>query len=178
MAVSLRKKTRNKLTPRQTEIVEKYIEVGGNQHEVARQLSIPQPNVHVTLARAIDNGFDLEAFQDEQNKSFIQKGWRIVDKCSDILETKLDQLTDLDKIDKVDASTLSRVIYDLRRAMQGSVNYIALFQQRAVETVVTPKDIEQEAIRYLIDKYNPTLSEKSCIARISCFLHTCSSEQE
>lgn len=138
-------------TKRQQEAMTTYLQTG-NYKETGEILGIRKQTANELVHTGLER-IDLDAFQEEQNRIFIVKTWRIVGKCEDLLERKIDMLIDDEKLDKEDATKLSRVIYDLRRSMQGAINFIQINMQRNAEATGTPLDLEAEALECLSAKY-------------------------
>lgn len=147
-------KSRKVPTKRQALAVAAYVEKGSYQ-EAAKLLGVKRQTAHELVQTAVGT-LDLDNFQRQKNERFVTQTWRIIEKTEDILERKLDLLLDTDKLDKEDATKLSRVIYDLRRSMQGAVTFIQMNIARNAEANSTPIDIEAEAVLYFSDKYNKT----------------------
>ncbi len=154
--MSIRKRLRKVPTPRQAQAVAAYIDKGSYK-EAGASLGIAVQSAHGLVQRAVET-LDLDVFQRQQNEKFIQKTWGIIEKCETLLDRKLDQLLDADKLEKEDATKLSRVIYDLRRSMQGAVTFIQMNIARNVEANGTSADIEGEALAYFSEKYSKPIA--------------------
>lgn len=152
-------KKKKRLTPAQARTVQAYTQTG-SQREAAKLLNVSQPNVSQNLQAAIASGsFDLDAFQEQVNRKFVERTWKLLDMTEDILERKLQELLDADSLSKEDASSFSKVIYDLRRSMQGASNFLVMVQQRQEERTVTTFDAKQEALHVLAEAYGLSVED-------------------
>lgn len=145
------------LTGVEQETAALYIQKG-EQVAVARARGVDKAATNQTLMTAAEK-LDLDEFQEHANKKFMVKTWKLLDKTHDLLDTRLDMLYDVEQLKKEDISKLSRVIYDLKRSLQGTVNFIQLIAEKRYEAQLSPQDLEHEAYSLLAEKYSLTVEE-------------------